>query len=46
MVDQARQDRLFKLIMTLYLENYAIIMLPLGYIGNDFVILLFIGMDS
>ena len=46
MVDQARQDRLFRLIVTLYLENCAIIMLPLGHIGNDFVILLFLAMDS
>ena len=40
------KDRLFWLIVILYLENCAIIMLPLDFIDNDFVILFRIAMES
>ena len=32
--------------MILYLENCAIIVLPLGHIGSDFVVLLQLAMES
>ena len=40
------KDRLFWLTVILYLENCAIIMLPLDHIGDDFVILFRIAMES
>ena len=36
---------LFWLVVILYLENCAIIMLPLAHIGNDFAILFRIAME-
>ena len=40
------KGRLFWLIVTLYLENCAIIMLPLDHIGIDFAILFPIAMEG